>query len=211
MQLPNNVKAVISAYVAKFPPPQGDPAAGNWDETIRQWTIRLCQQVCFSIGNQWGAKRADPGRPIGKDSLATYGANFLYSWDLLIGAGTGRPQIAADPTFYDLTGTGQVFEPVQPADYIGGGGGTPPPDPDPNPGVDTAAILAAIKALDAKVSALPAQIAAEVQRVYDQNERIFAAESAQIQSVKDQRLRITGSLRVPAFGGTGSADLAEQP
>jgi hypothetical protein len=137
MKLPDDVKAIRTRYVAKYPVPQGTPE--TIDDLVRAWTVRFCEQVHFDTKDaRYGAKRADPGRPIGKDTLARNDASGLIGWDLLLGTGTGHPTLYPDPDSLALgPGTpdggasGQVFVPVAPVDHLAGS--PVPPDPTPPP------------------------------------------------------------------------------
>jgi hypothetical protein len=126
MKLPTDVKAIRAAYVAKFPVPRG--AAGTaFEEGARQWSIGLAEQVAFSTGDaRWGMKRADAGRPVSKDTL-TFNGTPRMSWDLLVGTGTGKPTLNADPDSIDTSK--QVFVPVVPTDHLGGTPEPPPAEP----------------------------------------------------------------------------------
>jgi len=128
MKLPADVKAIRARYVAKFPVPQG-VAGAAFEETVRQWSIGFAEQVRHDTNDPtFGVKRADPNRPIGKDTLARVVGVKLYSWDLLGGAGTGSPTLNLDPDAEDVTG--QVFVPVLPVDHLSG---VPVPVPVPQP------------------------------------------------------------------------------
>lgn len=129
MPLPQAVKNIRARYLAKFPLPQGDPSPEQ-EEICRQWSIRFAEQVAFELpGQGWGVKRADPGRPIGKDSIARQLAaeGVLLCWDLMTGAGTGRPALNDSPSSEEITG--QFFETraefFKPTNHLG----TPVPDP----------------------------------------------------------------------------------
>lgn len=203
--LPAAVHNTVNRFAAAFPVPQGNPADPTWDDQLRSWTLKLCSQVCFSHGAAWGAKRADPNRPISKDSLAFVPeSNALWGWDLLIGSGTGKPTLAPEPGFNDIPE--QVFVSVIPHDYLGG---QPEPGPDPEPGDDALAlILAKLNDMDAKLDAMRDQEMAHYQSLYAQNERIFANLTAQIQSIKADKLHLQGTLRGSVLGG-GPIDLKE--
>lgn len=134
MQLPDNVKTIIGQMAAKYPLPIGEDA-------IREWTIKVDEQVAYSVPNQgWGTKRADPGRPVSKDTISQKVSGKLYAWDLVSGAGTSNPTLVYNSaTAMDITG--QVF--IGPGDDLDDGaiftptdflnGQIPGPDPNPNP------------------------------------------------------------------------------
>lgn len=135
MQLPDAVKQVRSRFMAAFPVPQGTPGE-EFEERARQWTIKFAQQVAFDMPNQgWGMKRADPNRPISKDTIARLDAGRLLIWDLLTGTGTGMPRPVDDPESQDITG--QLFVEVVATNHLKGivptQGVVPPPEPRPEP------------------------------------------------------------------------------
>lgn len=133
MQLPPDVLLTRSKYLAVYPlwtMPQGPEA----EDRARAWTIGLAEQLAFSHpGQGYGCKRADPGRPISKDSIAQPQADGrLFAWDQLSGAGTGSPTLVQHPDSMDITG--QVFVAVPAVDHLTNGGSTPvPPTPEPSP------------------------------------------------------------------------------
>ncbi len=139
MKLPDSVKAVRDAYVKKFPVPHIPPATPDTiDDALREWAIRLAQQVRFATKDpKWGTKRADPGRPISKDSIAFLDGTVLHMWDLLKGASAGNGEINDDPDSLDVPiyplPNGQTFVPVDPLDSLGS---TPPPPPAGTPLAD---------------------------------------------------------------------------
>ena len=130
MQLDPNVRSLLDRFAAEYPVPQGTPGEAH-EERVREWTIMFAQQVVHDFpGKGYGVKRAGVGRPIGKDTLAqTPKKGILFAWDLLLGAGTGHPEIADDPEFHDLSKTQQEFVSVEPVDYLGGS----QPEPGPTP------------------------------------------------------------------------------
>lgn len=150
MKLPDNVKAARDRFIGKFPLPQGTN-----DDGIRAYTIKLAEYVRFVAGPAWGNKRADPGRPIGKDSIALNGIRTLLAWDLYLGAGTGSPALIGDPDSMDITG--QVFVPAAAVDHVGGDAttpGNPGTPPTQVPGVDLAVVLTALGGLGTQVDRL---------------------------------------------------------
>jgi hypothetical protein len=123
MSLPEAVKRLLFQFAAIFPVPTGQPGEAH-EERVRQWTYRFCQQAAFAFPSEgYGAKRAGDGRPLSKDTLAKALFNHagdvtdLYAWDLLLGTGTGNPQLAHDPEYHHIPE--QVFVPVTPVDYLG--------------------------------------------------------------------------------------------
>lgn len=135
MKLPAAVLATRDRYVAKFPlwiMPAGTPAEVlAAEERARQWDAGLASQVAWEHpGQGYGLKRADAGRPVTKDGLAQL-SDRLWVFDMLSGAGTGRPTLVPNPDAQDITG--QVFVPVVGRDVIGNGMPTPGPTPTPTP------------------------------------------------------------------------------
>ena len=130
--LSSDVKAIRSRYVAAFPVPQGDKGAAH-EERCRQWSIRFAEQVSYEIPNQgYGVKRASSSRPISKDTLARWTPpGRLLIWDLLSGAGTGKPTLVTDPKSQDVTG--QTFVAVVPTNHLGSADPNPEPIPTPEP------------------------------------------------------------------------------
>lgn len=130
MLLPDAVKQVRARFIEAFPVPQGTPGE-EFEERARQWTIKFAQQVAFDVPNQgWGMKRADPNRPISKDTIAKVDAGRLLIWDLLTGTGTGMPRPVDDPDSQDITG--QLFVEVVATNHLKGivpPQGTVPPEP----------------------------------------------------------------------------------
>ncbi len=162
MQLPAEVKAVRSRYVAKFPIPQGPPGP-EIEEQVRQWSIGLAEQVAFEIpGEGWGTKRADPNRPISKDGLARQDdedrGGRLWIWDMVTGAGTGLGRLVENPEGEDITG--QVFVPVTPRNRLETAIEPPPvkPGPQPLPPADLGPVVAYLSKIDAKLDTLPGRV-----------------------------------------------------
>lgn len=118
MQLPETVKQIRARYIAAFPVPQGVPGEA-FEELARQWTIAFAEQVAFDLPNQgWGMKRADPNRPISKDTISKLEGGRLFIWDLLTGTGTGTPRPVDNPESEDITG--QLFVQVTPTNHLKG-------------------------------------------------------------------------------------------
>jgi hypothetical protein len=123
MQLPDDVYTKLVAFAARYPIPQGTPGEAH-EEACRQWTLRFCEQCTFSFPfMRYGAKRASPDRPTSKDTLARQDVVTLWGWDLLIGAGTGRPTLISGPgpgkNLTDPPDGPQVFVEVAPYDWLG--------------------------------------------------------------------------------------------
>lgn len=136
MLMPTPLYHLLTRWAARFPVPQGEPGDA-FEETCRQWTTRFIQQAAFQYPYEgYGAKRAGEGRPLSKDVIARFGPP-LIGWDVLVGAGTGAPVLIDGPKdSIDLTG--QIYEPVQPQDYLRDfpPGVDPGPEPGPPPGPD---------------------------------------------------------------------------
>jgi hypothetical protein len=145
MRLEKDVKAIRTRWLAMFPLPQifQGEAPESFEERMRRWSIGFAEQVAFEIpGQGYGVKRADPGRPIGKDTLArNLPVTGLVCWDLATGAGTGHPTLNEDPDSQDIKGQFFVTSPQDflPRNHLGGpvvgvpGGVTPLPPPVPGP------------------------------------------------------------------------------
>lgn len=161
MQLPDPVKDLLRRYADRFPVPTGVPGDDH-EERVRQWTIRFAEQVAHTLGASWGMKRADPTRPISKDTITLRRDDgALWCWDLLIGTGTGNPRLADDPAWHDVTG--QTFVPVVPTNHLGS---EPPPDPQPQPQpepepppvVDLSEVLGKLATLEEQQATLRAEL-----------------------------------------------------
>lgn len=144
MKLPAVVKNIRDRFVTAYPLPFGMPGP-EFEERVRQWSIRLAEQVRFETNDPaWGVKRADPGRPIGKDTIARFEEGRLLIWDLCLGAGTGAPRLNADPDSEDVTG--QVFIGVAPVNHLKVEPPRSAPAPQEAPAPQNAQALAAVMA-----------------------------------------------------------------
>ena len=106
-----------------------DLARGS-DDDRRRLTKMMAEQMCFALGPRWGTKRADPGRPPSKDSLAFNSMDGqLWNFDWQNGS-TREPNEASE--MEDITG--QVFMAVAPVDHLTlTSPGPSPPAPAPPP------------------------------------------------------------------------------
>lgn len=103
---------------------------GNDDQRREAATVYFAPQLAFTLGPQWGTKRADPGRPLSKDAMSTTVNGTLCAWDIVNGTtrelnfGEGEPI------------PGQVFVTVTAKNWLAQFGGTQPDptEPEPNPG-----------------------------------------------------------------------------
>lgn len=179
MLMPEPVFQLVRAFAARFPVPTGFPGEAH-DEACRAWTTQLCQQVAWSVPDQgYGAKRADPGRPLSKDVLAQQTATGLIGWDVLIGAGTGRPAVIGAPG-ESLDLTGQAFVEVLGINWLGAPAPGPGPEPDPEP---------------------PGRVCQECAMVLDRLDVLVDAvlhHNVLLQTLVDQ---VASVVRVPADGG----------
>jgi len=116
MLLPDRVKDIVRTLYYRHPAPRND------DDKRRALPLMIAQQVRFELGPTWGTKRADPGRPLAKDSIAQHQPDGkLVGWDLFNGS-TGLPH--PNPGSIDISD--QVFVDVSPGlDHLGGAS---PPD-----------------------------------------------------------------------------------
>ena len=111
---PARVQEIVEALAAGVP--HSAP-----DEERRAVTQRIAEQVRYELGPNWGWKRADPGRPLSTDVIATQFPFVGYDWSVPSG-------IARFPAQIDLTG--QVFVPVEPRNHLAlPDVGTNEPDP----------------------------------------------------------------------------------
>jgi hypothetical protein len=151
-KLPAEVKAIRVRYLAGFPVPQGSPGDA-FEEEARQWSIRFAEQVAFERpGEGYGMKRADPNRPISKDTLCRQIDGRLIIWDQLTGAGTGHPTLVDDPDSQDVTG--QTFSPVTPHAHV------PVPAPQNPPPTDLTGLIRRLDAVQAELAAVKNQLSA---------------------------------------------------
>lgn len=176
MKLPAAVKQIRTMFVQQFGIPSGTPE--TIDETARQWCIKFAQQIAAALpGQGFGVKRADPGRPIGKDTLAQQGPAGLVCWDLFTGTSTGNPRLNDDPDSESIPD--QVFVPVEPHDWLGivntkPTDPTPVPQPIPPGGTDD--VAATLKRLEQKVdgiAGLATHLENLVKSADDNNERRY--------------------------------------
>jgi len=209
MKLPSEVKAIRGRYVAKFQlwsmPP--GPEAEN---RARSWSVAFAEQVVFErgLGEGWGVKRADAGRPISKDTIARQVGDTLLVWDLLTGAGTGSPTLTPDPDSQEITG--QVFVRVEPFDRIGGGV-VVPETPKPN-GCNA---CAKVDALRLEMQQQFAHLENLIKQLEDANERRYKNLVAHLNQLAAMIAGVSakayqGSLRLP-FVGTVSIELTPKP
>ena len=160
MRLPQPVLDLLRLYALRFPIPTGAPGDEH-EANVRAWATRFAEQAAFTYGPVWGMKRADPNRPISKDTITRQANGTLECWDLLIGTGTGSPRLADDPAHHDITG--QVFVPVTPTNHMGVPESTRPNEANsgqsaPSP-VDLAPLLAELKTIRAEQQMLRAIVA----------------------------------------------------
>jgi hypothetical protein len=145
-KLTAEVKSIRARYLAAFPVPQGS-ASPEFEEEARQWSIRFAEQVAFERpGEGYGMKRADPTRPISKDTLSRQVDGQLLIWDLLTGTGTGHPSMVDDPDSQDVTG--QTFSPVTPHAHV------PPAPPLRPPAPNLTAVIQRLDAVQAELAAV---------------------------------------------------------
>ena len=159
MQLPDSVKAIRARYMQQYPVPQGQPGEA-FEEQARQWSIRFAEQVAFELGPMWGMKRADPNRPISKDTLSYNVDDTIRIWDLLTGTGTE-----------DIVG--QVFVTVEARNHLGVVTSIPPSLP-PLPPADLGPVMAELSNIRASIDTLSGRVES-IDRVYQAQVENFAA------------------------------------
>lgn len=157
MLMPDALFALVRAFAARYPVPTGLPGEAH-EEACRAWTTQLCQQAAWSFpGARYGAKRADPGRPLSKDTLAQDRPDGLIGWDVLIGAGTGLPAVIGAPgpsldlrgqAFVEVLGINWLDAPAPMPDP------PPTPEPPPAPSCGCAEVAAQVAALTALLTPL---------------------------------------------------------
>lgn len=165
MKIPAEVKAIRARMIAAFPVPTGEPSDA-YEERLRQWSIRFAEQVAFELpGQGYGVKRANPTRPISKDTLAREFDGRLVIWDLFTGGGTGNPRLNDDPDSEDITGQYVETRPeyFQPRNHLGPVVVVPPapppappvpPTPPPAAPIELALMLARLDAVAADLIAV---------------------------------------------------------
>lgn len=213
MKLPDDIKSLRDAFVARFPVPQGEPGEAH-EENVRQWSIRFAEQVAFQRpGMGWGMKRADPNRPISKDTLARSMDGKLFIWDMLLGTGTGAPRINPDPEAEEVTG--QVFVPVAQVNHLGvpaAPPATPTPLPTDQVPVDPrvvevlAALLATQEALVARVGTMEMTFST-IARSFDANQATIKAMITALHDAQAHAAACTDAINAlatrpwPAYSG----------
>lgn len=146
-----------------------DLAEGS-DDQRRQLTRMMAEQMCFELGSLWGTKKAGPGNPQSKDSIAyKTGATTFDSWDWQNGT-TRQPQVSANqpPSYPGLT-LPQEFIEVSPTNHLEVGGPTEPPPQTGNEFEDEVLkYLAEIKSSIKLLYDTDREIADHVDRIGDQ-------------------------------------------
>jgi len=89
------------------------------DDARRSLTMLMAEQVRFELGSEWGTKRADKGRPLGKDSISYFHDGELMNYDWQDGS-TRKPH--SPPGNMESLPT-QVFVSVNSVDHLGKGSG----------------------------------------------------------------------------------------
>jgi hypothetical protein len=169
MKLDPRVRALLIQFAAKFPVPQTPGGGEAHEERARQWSIRFCEQVDFSLpGEGYGTKRADSGRPFSKDTISQQRDGEMVTWDLLVGTGTGEPSLNLDP--HGEVTTGQVFVPVAAINHLGASVPEPTPTPNPTPTPPAAGCNCAeqLEALTEHLMMLPANLASLVEQIIEE-------------------------------------------
>lgn len=97
--------------------------ARGTDAERRSLTMMMAEQVCYELGRDWGTKRADKGRPLGKDSISYFKDNVLMNYDWQNGSTRAPHSPPGNMERLD----GQVFVPVNAVDHLGTATGDNPP------------------------------------------------------------------------------------
>lgn len=142
------------------------------DNVRRVWAMRAAEQLAFTVSPEFGTKRADPGRPLSKDSVARVIAGHLCNWDLVSGSSRELQFGAAA----DITG--QTFVAVTPRNHLGAAPPVVDPPVPPQPPVcppDQTATVATLRAALASMTAERDRVYAQLQ-VWDT--RLQASEKA---------------------------------
>jgi hypothetical protein len=159
-RLPQRVDTIVQALYERH------TALSHGDDNQRRaLTKMVAEQVFCELRGGWGWKSASPTRPPSKDAIALKDVTGFHGWDLFNGS-TRKP--IKGGLYHDLNhGTPQHFIAVSAVDHLGTGctgPGTPPPpppdpDPEPPPTEDPTrdAILAELRAINAKFELLLAQ------------------------------------------------------
>jgi hypothetical protein len=175
MKLDPRVRALLIQFAAKFPVPQTPGGGEAHEERARQWSIRFCEQVAFSLPDEdYGTKRADSGRPISKDTISQQRDGEMVTWDLLVGTGTGEPSLNLDP--HGEVTTGQVFVPVDAVNHLGVTVPEQPPEQPPtqppaagcNCAAEVAKVRQDITELTDMLLMLPANLAGLVEQIIEE-------------------------------------------
>ena len=163
MDLPQNVRALLTQFAQRFPLPQTPGGGEEHENRCRAWCLKFAEQVRFSTGDDaWGVKRAGEGRPQSKDTIARkLEGTRLAVFDLMLGAGTGAPTLVGEPHGEEVTD--QVFIPVNPVNHLGG----PAPEP-------ASALTAAQKAaVNTMIAAAIAPLKADIARLREEVEELI--------------------------------------
>lgn len=136
--MPERVATIVNVlYTSNVALARGD------DDQRRELTKTMIEQIVFEFPHDgWGWKRADPGRPLSKDSIAKREGTKIWAWDWQNG-GTREPQVkAGDPPAHDISD--QVFVEVSGKNHLGQ---APLPQP-PAPPVNTTPLEHRIEELE---------------------------------------------------------------
>jgi len=125
MILPDRVFAIVSAIHAR------NAALASGDDDQRRALQKMIVETVVNRfpGEGWGWKRADPGRPLSKDTIANNRMDppHILAWDCF--DGSTRLPVQRDSILID----DQVFVDVVGFDHLGTGVPAPRPDPPPQP------------------------------------------------------------------------------
>ncbi len=207
MNLPGRVVEIVQAlYEAN------QNLAKGTDEERRKLTIKINEQIAFELGPKWGAKRADPGRPISKDAIAFDDAPNLWIWDWQDGSTRGLSSFMVPGAAGKNVGEGvqpdgnQIFIPVAAVNHLGAVPQQPgTPEQPPQSGGGTVDLGPVISALGVIASAL-AGLAQQAATNDEANERRYRDLVAHFEAL--QRTSAP-PVKPPSNGGLGGVRIED--